>query len=309
MRRARHGHLIRNFPTRYIHKNGSITTLTWSGVWSEPEQRHFFIGRDVTEQKRVERMKDEFIATVSHELRTPVTSIAGSLGLLNAAVDDLPDSAKALVAIGHANTKRLVQLINDILDIENIESGKMVFDFHRVDLRPLVERSIEINQPFAEKFNAEVRLDFRASDYAVRTDADRLTQVIVNLLSNAIKFSPPGEEVVVSIVPRRDHLRIAVRDHGPGIPDDFKRHMFEKFAQADATNTRQRGGTGLGLSIVKQTMIRLGGDVGCDAAPSGGTIFHVDVPRWNAKSMAEWDSEPSNKFAQLPASTLFKQRR
>lgn len=298
MRRARLGHLIRDFATRYFHKDGRIVMLAWSGVWSEPEQRHFFIGRDVTEQKRLERMKDEFIATVSHELRTPITSIAGPLGLLmGGAVGDLPDSAKRLITIAQANSKRLAALINDILDIEKIESGKMTFNFQRVDMKPLVEQVIEANRPIAEKFNVRVRLDIKPAEFAVRTDTDRLTQVIWNLLSNAVKFSPPGEEVVVSIETRDDHYRITVRDHGPGIPEEIKPHMFEKFARGDATDVRQKGGTGLGLSIVKETMIRLDGEVGCNAAPSGGTIFHVDVPRWDAKSMAERALEPFDKVA------------
>jgi PAS domain S-box-containing protein len=292
MRRACLGHLIHNFATRYVSKAGRIVTLAWSGVWSEPEQRHFFIGRDVTEQKRIERMKDEFIATVSHELRTPVTAIAGPLGLLaGGAVGELPDRVKRLVTMAHSNSSRLARLINDILDIEKIESAKMTFNFQRVDVKSLIEQAIEANRALAEKFGVPVRLDTDMdsdlADAAVRTDSERLMQVLTHLLSNAVKFSLPGEEAVVSIETRDNHVRIAVRDHGPGIPDEFKALIFEKFAQIDATDARQKGGTGLGLSIVRQTMIRLGGSVGHVAAASGGTIFHVDVPRWNAESMPD----------------------
>ncbi len=298
MRRARHGHLIRNFATRYVHKDGHIVTLAWSGVWSEPEQRHFFIGRDVTEQKRAERMKDEFIATVSHELRTPVTAIAGPLGLLaGGAAGDLPDPVRRLVTMAHNNSNRLARLINDILDIEKIELGNMTFNVRRIDVKRLVEQAIEANRALAEKFGVPVRLNTDAADAAIRTDSDRLMQVLTNLLSNAVKFSPPGEEAVVSIETRDDCVRIAVRDHGPGIPDEFKTLIFEKFAQVDATDARQKGGTGLGLSIVRQTMIRLGGSVGHVAAPSGGTIFHVDVPRWNAQPMPEQASAQSGHGA------------
>jgi signal transduction histidine kinase len=123
-----------------------------------------------------------------------------------------------------------------------------------------------------------------AVEAAVYTDADRLLQVLINLLSNAVKFSAADKEAVVSVVERGDFIRITVRDHGPGIPDEFKDLIFQKFAQIDATDSRRKGGTGLGLSIVKQTMIRLGGNVGFDKVPSGGSVFYIDVPSWTSAS-------------------------
>jgi PAS domain S-box-containing protein len=279
MRQARHGELIRDIAIRYRHKNGRVVTLAWSGMWSEDKQRHFLIGRDVTKQKRTERMKDEFIATVSHELRTPVTTIAAPLGLLmSGAAGTLPDPVQRLVAIAQNNTRRLVRLVNDILDIENIESGAVLFNLRQVDLMPLVEQAIEANRPLAEECGVPVRLDPNAPDAVVYTDTARLSQVLANLLSNAVKFSRRGEQADVSIEMRGEHARIAIRDHGPGIPDDFRTFLFEKFAQVDATDTRQRGGAGLGLSIVKQAMTRLGGSVGYSPVASGGSIFYVDVP-------------------------------
>jgi PAS domain S-box-containing protein len=288
MRLARRGKELRNFATRYVHKDGTVVTLDWSGVWSEPEQRHFFMGRDVTEQKRIERMKDEFIATVSHELRTPVTSIAGPLGLLmGGAAGELQDPVKRLVAMAHSNSERLAHLVRDLLDLDRIESGAMAFSFRQVEMKPLIEQAIEVNRALAEKFGVPVRLRGDGARLSVRTDRDRLMQVMANLLSNAVKFSPRGTEVSVSIEPWPSDIRIAVRDHGPGVPDDFKALMFEKFAQVEATDARQKGGIGVGLSIVRQTMIRLGGSVGYAAACSGGSIFYVDVPRWDAQAAAD----------------------
>jgi PAS domain S-box-containing protein len=234
---------------------------------------------DISDRKRIERLKDEFVATVSHELRTPLTSIYGSLGLLaGSAAGKLPDTAMRLLAIAHKNSGRLVRLINDILDIEKIESGEVVFDMKRVDVRTLVEQAIEANRGYAESFGVTMRLDPASAAGEVLADPDRLTQVIANLLSNGIKFSPSGEEVLVSIAGRDDHLRITVRDHGPGVPANFKARIYAKFAQADATDARKKGGTGLGLSIVKGIVIRFGGTTGFDDAPGGGTIFHVDLP-------------------------------
>ena len=281
MRRARHGHRVRNFETRYLHKDGRLVTLAWSGVWSAPEQLHFFIGRDVTEQKLNERMKDEFIATVSHELRTPLTSIAASLRLLvGGAKGPVPEPIKRLVDLAHANSQRLVRLVNDILDLGAIEAGKMTFSFRRIAIRTLVEQAVEANRPFAESVGVRLTIDAESADADIRVDPDRLVQAITNLLSNAVKFSPRDRDVVVAISAQDDHVRISVRDHGPGIPDDYKARIFDKFVQVDATDARQKGGTGLGLSIVRQIMIRHGGDVGFAPAPGGGTIFHADLPRW-----------------------------
>lgn len=234
---------------------------------------------DITERKRTERLKNEFVATVSHELRTPMTSIAGSLGLLVGQWSDkMPDSAGRLLVIAHNNAQRLVRLINDILDLEKAESGTTAFVFGRIDAVGLVEQVIESNRLSATELGVHVRLESDADRIEMTTDADRLAQIVTNLLSNAIKFSPVGADIVVTLKRRAGGVRVAVRDFGPGIPDDFKPHVFEKFAQADGTNARQKGGTGLGLSIVKQLTMRLGGQVGFDDAPEGGTIFHIELP-------------------------------
>jgi len=236
---------------------------------------------DISQRKRVDRLKDEFVSTVSHELRTPLTSIAGSLALMvGGAAGSLPAAMLRLLTIAHKNSERLVRLINDILDIEKIESGKVVFDLKRVEVQTLVEQAIEANRAFAESFGVQVRLDPPAGRFDVRVDPDRLVQVVTNLLSNAVKFSPAGSDVVVAVAEQGEMVRIGVRDHGPGIPENFRARIFEKFAQADATDSRQKGGTGLGLSIVQQIVIRLGGEVGFEDAPGGGTTFYVTVPRW-----------------------------
>jgi signal transduction histidine kinase len=226
-------------------------------------------------------LKDEFVSTVSHELRTPLTSISASLGLLmGKAAGTLPDPIVRLLTIAHTNSERLVRLVNDILDIEKMQSGRVVFNFARVDVRSLVEQAIEGNRELAEGFGVRLRLEGGHAVCDVRADPDRLAQVVTNLLSNALKFSPAQDEVVVAIEEATDVVRISVRDHGAGISADFKPRIFERFAQADATNVRQNGGTGLGLSIVKQIVDRLGGEVGFADAPGGGTIFHVALPCW-----------------------------
>jgi signal transduction histidine kinase len=234
---------------------------------------------DIRARKRIERLKDEFVATVSHELRTPLTSIAAALDLLSEIADaDRSDAAKELIAIAQTNSQRLVRLVNDILDIEKLEGGKVVFDMQHVDIGSLLERAVEANRPMAERCGVRLRLE-GPSVHDVHADPDRLMQVASNLLSNAVKFSPSGTEVVVATEERWDKVRIAVRDHGHGIPEEFRDRIFGRFAQADNSDTRQKAGTGLGLSIVKQIVQRLGGEVGFADAPGGGTVFFVDLPR------------------------------
>lgn len=238
---------------------------------------------DITERARAERVKDEFLATVSHELRTPLTSIGGALGLLVAsakASDSLPASTVRLLTIAHANSQRLARLVNAILDMEKLESGKVVFVLKRVDVRSLVEQAIETSRSLMN--GSGIRLRFCADDPPadIRADPHWVVQIVTNLLSNAIKFSPAGEEVVVSLEQRGGTVRISVRDHGPGVPESFRPFIFNKFAQADNADNRQEGGPGLGLSIVRAIVEKLGGSVGFGDAPGGGAIFHVDLPGW-----------------------------
>jgi signal transduction histidine kinase len=245
---------------------------------------------DISERKRLEQMQDEFVITVSHELRTPMTSIAGSLGLLiGGAAGTLPYSAARLIEIAHANCRRLVRLVNDILDIKKLESGQMEFKFQRCAARGLVEQAIEANRGFSDGYGVRIRLDAAAEAFDVEVDPDRFVQVITNLLSNALKFSSAGDEVVVTIETNGDNVHIAVCDRGAGIPADFKLRIFEKFAQTNTPNGKQKNGTGLGLSIVRQIVMQMNGQIGFDDAPGVGTVFYVDLP--SADQRARWDSE------------------
>ncbi|HEX3936909.1 MAG TPA: PAS domain S-box protein [Xanthobacteraceae bacterium] len=233
---------------------------------------------DITERKRLDRLKDEFVSTVSHELRTPLTSICGSLGLLAAtAGKSLPEQSQRLLAIAKSNGDRLVKLVNDILDIEKLESGRVVFKFKVIEIRPLIEQVIDANRGYADTYLIRLRAAID-SDGELWADPDRLSQALTNLISNAIKFSLPDGEVVVGVQRSGEGFRLSVRDQGEGIPAEFKPHIFEKFAQADGTSAKKTGGTGLGLSIVKEIAGRLGGEVGFADAPGGGTVFYLDLP-------------------------------
>ena len=240
--------------------------------------------RNISARKKMERLKDEFVASVSHELRTPLTSIAASLDLLMAQMTDgLPAPVLRMISIAHLNSQRLVRLVNNILDIEKLEAGQTVFKFNldRIDVLQQVGKAIEANLDFAEARDVRILFDKNAGVAAdVRADPGRLVQAIANILSNAIKFSPPNGVVEVSVEEESSNVRISVRDHGPGIAADFKPRVFERFAQADVNDARLQGGTGLGLSIAKEIVDRLGGRVNFADVPGGGTVFHVDLPRW-----------------------------
>ncbi|WP_254425714.1 ATP-binding protein [Polaromonas sp. A23] len=234
---------------------------------------------DVTALKQVDRIKSEFVSTVSHELRTPLTSIRGSLGLIAGGVGGkLPDAVMTLVEIAKNNCERLIRLINDILDIEKIESGKIQLDLKEIALKPLLAQALEANEGFGTTKNVGLRLYCPDETLQVFADSDRLTQVVTNLLSNAMKFSPPDETVEVHVSRAGLGVRVEVRDRGPGIPDEFRKRIFQKFSQADSSDTRQAAGTGLGLNISKAIVERLGGQIGFESEAGKGTTFFFELP-------------------------------
>ncbi|WP_128293748.1 ATP-binding protein [Afifella aestuarii] len=248
---------------------------------------------DITEQKRSEQMKNDFISTVSHELRTPLTAIHGALGLVAAGgAGKLSAKGNNLVSIAYANSARLVRLINDILDIERIESGRMPFDIKPLALRPLVETTVESLRAYAAEHKASIEIDDTAPGLVCLADPDRLSQVLVNLMSNAIKFSPPEGTVRIHIALRAGRTRIYVSDEGPGIPEEFHDRIFNKFERADFSDNQKVGGTGLGLSITKAIVEHLNGEIDFRSTEGGGTIFFVDLPSFPAMQQlgAERDS-------------------
>lgn len=245
-----------------------------------PEQTLFVgIVRDITERKRVDQMKGEFVATVSHELRTPLTSVSGALGLVcGGALGPVSEQAKSMLDIAYRNSQRLTLLINDLLDMEKLAAGKMRFNVETVALMPLVEQSIESTRAYAQQYQVNLLLVSRLEGVQVTVDCSRLQQVLCNLLSNAAKFSPRGGQVEVSVDEFESMVRVSVQDHGPGIPADFIDRIFHKFSQADASDTRHIGGTGLGLSISKELIESMNGTIGFSSVPGSGACFYFDLP-------------------------------
>jgi PAS domain S-box-containing protein len=234
--------------------------------------------RDITERKQLERMKNEFVSTVSHELRTPLTSVRGSLGLLEGGLlGPLPEKASELVKIARSNTDRLIRLINDILDLEKIEAGKLELRLEQQRPSELVELTLTGIAGYADHAQVTLRSELPPLP-PIRADRDRLVQVLTNLVSNAIKFSPPHGEVTVAASASEGKVRFTVRDQGPGIPKELQSRLFEKFRQLDGSDARAKGGTGLGLAICKQLVEQHGGNIWVESAPAAGSAFHFELP-------------------------------
>ena len=238
------------------------------------------IFRDITERKMIDRMKQEFISMVSHELRTPLTSIIASLGLLDSGrLSGDPERAHELVAVALRNSNRLLQLINNLLDQQKLADGKMTFRSEPVEILPVVSEVIDDIRSFADMLNIELRLEDTEPGLIALSDRERLGQVLSNLLSNAIKFSPPGDAVTLSSHSEEDRVVITVSDNGPGIPEDFRDRLFQKFTQFDASSTRRSGGSGLGLSIAQGLVEGMNGRIRLDTRVERGATFHIELPK------------------------------
>ncbi|HET9759759.1 MAG TPA: ATP-binding protein, partial [Nocardioidaceae bacterium] len=234
--------------------------------------------RDVSERKAVDRLKDEFTSVMSHELRTPLTSVRGALGLLGGgATGELPSRAARMVEVATASTDRLIRLVNDILDVERMAAGRLTL--HRGEHKATILVQTALAETAGLAADAGVLLIADPAPGTVWADPDRVVQVLTNLIGNAVKFSPGGAPVVVGSEVDGDVVRFHVRDDGPGIPDDQLDSIFERFRQADASDTRSRGGTGLGLTISRGLVRQHGGRIWAANRPGGGSTFSFELPR------------------------------
>ena len=236
------------------------------------------IMEDITEDKRVERLKSEFVSTVSHELRTPLTAIRGAVGLLNeGVVGDLPIEARKLTEISEVNTNRLLMLIDDILDISKIEMGELSYDFHLMDVRRFLEEVVRVIETYARQHDVKLVLKRYCNDVFINADHDRMMQVMYNLLSNAIKFSPQNGKVIISMECIDEGVKISIADSGPGIPKEFQGVLFDRFTQYDSSDSRRTGGTGLGLNITKALIEKHHGKIDFETGKDG-TTFYIILP-------------------------------
>ncbi len=249
--------------------------------------------RDIAERLEIARVKDQLTSVVSHELRTPLTAIRGSLGLLESgALGPLPERGRRMIEIAVQNTERLVRLINDILDLERIDSGAIELVRAPCDAEQLIGSATDAVLPMAVE--AGVTLAVHTQPAMLAADADRLVQTLTNLISNAVKFSAPGSTVQIHSERRDGEMLFAVTDHGRGVPADKLETIFERFEQVDASDSRSKGGTGLGLSICRSIVEQHGGRIWAQSAPGEGCTLTFVVPVAACDGDAPLDGGPAH---------------
>lgn len=260
-----------------LRRDGSFVSieLALSAIKRQNATIYIATLRDISERKRLERLKNEFISTVSHELRTPLTSISGAISIIKSGrLGVLSEKLAFLTNVAHNNCQSLMMLVNDLLDFEKIAAGKMQFDLQPKRVVPLLQQALDANKVMADEKQIHLTVQHQGSDCKIRVDGHRFIQVISNFLSNAIKFSPDNSTILLTVSEYGDNVRIAVCDQGPGIPKQFIEKVFQRFSQADASDTRKVGGTGLGLAISKELVQGMHGEIGFESIEGQGATFY-----------------------------------
>ena len=278
------GESIRVDEALFVQKNGARVWLKYELYPWYAYGRHvgglIMFSEDITEHKKFDSIKNEFISTVSHELRTPLTSIKGALVLLGSRVaTKIDDRSNRLLSISLDSCDRLSKLVDDILDMQKITAGKMDFNFNQVDIHNLLQLILERNAALQQKYQVKFNfISHAAGNVECWLDPYRFEQVITNLLSNAAKFSPRDSNVTITLSSSGTHALISVRDEGRGIEDEFKARIFERFSQEDSSDTRSHEGTGLGLHISKNIVEAFQGSISFESRLGEGTTFFVQLP-------------------------------
>lgn len=262
-------------------KSGTIAWMLWSIYWSAAESSFFCVAHDINERKMLDRMKQDFVNMVSHDLRTPLTGMRAFLDTLTAgAYGNLSERGQSTAGGLKSSIGRLVNLVNELLDIEKMEAGEMRLDFAAVAPSLILKNGVDLIAGFAHQQKVELELnDLIGIDVTVVADGDRLVQVVQNLLSNAIKFSPQGSKVIISSHVCDGRLEIRIKDQGGGIPEEARRSIFDRYSQLDGWKDAPIAGTGLGLAICKAIIEQHQGEIGVDSTVGDGSTFWFWVPR------------------------------
>jgi PAS domain S-box-containing protein len=270
-----------HYTNAILTKSGEERLIAWNNTPLKNVQGEVIgtmsIGEDITERCLVEKMKNEFISIVSHELRTPLTSIRGSLGLLaTGALNNHPQRMQRMIEIAAIDTERLVRLVNDILDLERLESGHITLIKSWCQVNALMEQSAEAMYPLAQ--SQTIRISVVPVSTQVWASPDHIIQTLTNLISNAIKFSPPHSTITLTAAPQGRYVLFQVQDQGRGIPADKLETIFGRFQQVDASDSRQKGGTGLGLAICRSIIAQHGGKIWVESLVGQGSTFYFTLP-------------------------------
>jgi PAS domain S-box-containing protein len=269
--------------TEVLVKDGTYINTYWSGRWSDKDQSFICIARDTTEQKKIERLKREFVEMVGHDLKTPLMSTELFLTFLSSGANNsLPEDLRAQAQLAELNVSRLVGLVKNLLDLEKWEAGKMRIERTIAPAERILQRSVAAVQAFADNFGVSISIP--QTKILLFADEDSLVQVLVNLLSNAIKFSERGQQVTVTVSETVDDAEFKVIDHGRGVPEDFRTRIFNPYEQVHVTDNRLKGGSGLGLAICKSIVDMHGGEIGVDSEPGKGSTFWFRIPSPDSES-------------------------
>ncbi len=284
---------------RVKNKNGDYVWIESRGraFWDEtgnPSKMSGFI-TDITHRKEISQLKDDFVSTVSHELRTPLTSIRGALGLILGGTEGpLTNEIKHFLQIAYNNAERLIHLINDILDIDKLESGKMRLNLKAINIKDIVKQSVVLNQAYSDQYKVTINIVEPFDNIYVLGDGDRLIQVMINLLSNAVKYTASGTPIEVFSSQENNMIKISIADHGKGIPDKYHALLFNKFVQINDPDDINKTGTGLGLYVCKQIIEKLNGKIGFKSNKNKGTTFFFELPIINQNEFIQKENDKNS---------------
>lgn len=265
------------FEITMCRTDGSHIDTSWSALWSDRDQVLFCVIHDITERKKIDRLKQEYIAMISHDLRTPLSSVISGIQLLSSgAKGELSTEATQDLLEAEQNLQWLITLVNDLLDFEKLTAGQMKFDFKPIQLSKMLNEAVSIIGSSARKKNLALLLP--DSDLVIAADQNRLVQLMVNLLGNAIKYSPENGKIEVSWTKEADAVRLSVTDEGPGIPEEYQDRIFAPFEQVPGVDSAKHEGTGLGLAICKLIAEGQGGKIGLKSQPGQGSNFWFELP-------------------------------
>jgi PAS domain S-box-containing protein len=279
------GNTSLTFENRIKARNGVIVDNLWSAHWSEIDRSVFCVAHNISDRKQVDRLKQEFYSMVTHDLRTPLTSIYGVLGLACAnAFGPLSEPLLSKLKMSQTNIERLIGLINDLLDLEKLEAGKMPLLMKPINATEIISRSIHAVEQYADQ--QEITLKSSSDSCDLYADTNRLIQVLVNLISNAIKFSPKGTTVNIAAVDSEEYIEFRVEDKGRGVPPEHIESIFERFQQVETSDAFRNVGTGLGLSVCKLIVENHGGTIGVESTVGVGSTFWFRIPHPKADASA-----------------------
>lgn len=265
------------FEARIVKSDTTLNETSWSATWSDEQQSLYCVVTDISEQKELERLKQEFVSMLSHDLRTPLNSVLAAIELVTSGHFQLDDQVQVYMERAHRNLKFSLSLINQLLEIEKMEAGHVKLDLDATSTKEIVSKSLEAVVDLSN--SKSIKIVAPETNYELIADSARLVQVVINLLGNALKFSPNGSTIVIGESQSEEYTRISVNDQGRGIPKDQQLGIFDRFQQVKPTDKVEKQGTGLGLAICKSIVEAHHGRIGVTSEVGNGSSFWFEIPR------------------------------